>query len=134
MLSPFKGSPLSDSVLGYCGEVQIVQTVQVVQIVAGNFNGLNGVQRWNGATRLNGLNHNSPSEHCRACKERVRELLTAIYGHCHVNHSFTWPARPGDYEQTATGAALQRVCARLGDFRRHRDFIKSALVPPCDYY
>jgi hypothetical protein len=29
------------------------------------------------------------SQHCRACKERVRELLTAIYGHCHVNHSFT---------------------------------------------
>ena len=74
------------------------------------------------------------SEHCRACKERVRELLTAIYGHCHVNHSFTFPAKPEDYGQTPIGAALQRVCAGLGDLRGHRDFIKSALMPPCDFY
>jgi hypothetical protein len=83
---------------------------------------------------LNVLNDNSHSEHCRACKERVRELLAAIYGHCHVNHSFSWPARPGDYEQTPIGAALQRVCAGLGDLRGHREFIKSAFAPPCDYY
>jgi hypothetical protein len=64
----------------------------------------------------------------------VRELLTAICGHCHVNHSFPWSARPDDYEQTAIGAALQRICAGLGDLRGHRDFIKSALMPPCDFY
>lgn len=80
------------------------------------------------------MNDKSHSEHCRACKERVRELLTLIYGHCHVNHSFSWPARPGDYEQTAAGPALQRVCAGLGDLRGHRDFIKSAVIPPCDFY
>lgn len=74
------------------------------------------------------------SQHCRACKERVRELLTAIYGHCPVNHSFPWPASPEDYEQTAIGPALRRICAGLGDLRGHRDFIKSALVPPCDFY
>ena len=73
-------------------------------------------------------------QHCRACKERVRELLAAIYGHCYVNHSFSWPARPGDYEQTPVGTALRRICAGLGDLRGHRDFIKSALMPPCDFY
>ena len=73
-------------------------------------------------------------QHCRACKERVRELLAAIYGHCYVNHSFSWPARPGDYEQTPVGTALRRICAGLGDLRGHRDFIKSALMPPCDYF
>jgi hypothetical protein len=74
------------------------------------------------------------SDHCRACKERVRELLAAIYGHCHVNRSFSWPARPGDYEQTPIGAALRRICAGVGDLRGHRDFIKSAQVPPCDFF
>ena len=88
----------------------------------------------NGAQRLNVLNDNSHSDHCRACKERVRELLTAIYGYCHVNHSFSWPARPGDYEQTPIGIALRGISAGLEDLRGHREFIKSALVPPCDYY
>ena len=74
------------------------------------------------------------SPHCRACKERVRELLIAIYGHCHVNHSFSWPAKPEDFEQTAIGTALRRICAGLGDLRGHRGFIKSALMPPCDFY
>ncbi len=74
------------------------------------------------------------SQHCRACKERVRELLTAIYGHCYVNHSFPWPAKPEDYGQTPIGAALQRIRAGLVDLRSHRDFIKSALIPPCDFY
>ena len=88
---------------------------------------------------MNGLvlnNHIMPehSQHCRACKERVRELLTATFGQCNANHSFPWFARPEDYDQTAAGVALRRISAGLGDLRGHRDFIKSALMPPCDYY
>jgi hypothetical protein len=74
------------------------------------------------------------SAHCRVCKERVRELLSAIYGDCRVNHSFPWPARPEDYSNTAIGTQLERIRAALGNFRGHRDFIKSAQVPPCDYF
>jgi len=88
----------------------------------------------NGAQRLNVLSDTSHSEHCRPCKERVRGLLAAIYGHCYVNHAFPWAARPGDYEQTPIGGALRRISAGLGDLRGHRDFIKSAFVPPCDFY
>jgi hypothetical protein len=74
------------------------------------------------------------SAHCRACKERVRELLTAIYNDCRVNHSLPWSARPEDYANTAIGTQLERIRTALGDFRGHRDFIKSAQVPPCDYF
>lgn len=74
------------------------------------------------------------SAHCRACKERVRELLTAIYGDCRVNHSFSWPSQPQDYANTAIGTQLEQIRTALGDFRGHRDFIKSAQVPPCDYF
>jgi hypothetical protein len=74
------------------------------------------------------------SAHCRACKEHVRELLTAIYGDCHVNHSFSWPARPEEYANTHIGNLLARIRTALGDLRGHRDFIKSAQVPPCDYF
>lgn len=74
------------------------------------------------------------SAHCRACKERVRELLTAIYGDCRTNHQFPWPSQPQDYANTAIENVLEQIRAALGDWRGHRDFIKSAQVPPCDYF
>jgi hypothetical protein len=74
------------------------------------------------------------SLHCRACKERVRELLTAIYGDCHVNHSFPWSALPRDYVNTSIGGLLERIQLELEILRGHRDFIKSVQMPPCDYF
>ncbi len=74
------------------------------------------------------------SAHCRACKERVRELLTAIYGHCRVNYSSNWSAQPDDYINTPIGELLRRIRTALGELRGHRDFVKSLVVPPCDFY
>jgi hypothetical protein len=74
------------------------------------------------------------SEHCRSCKERVRQLLTAVYGHCEVNYSFTWPASPQHYKDTSVGDALRRICDGLMGLRGHLDFVKSVQVPPCDFY
>jgi hypothetical protein len=61
-------------------------------------------------------------------------MLTALYGECLVNHSFSWLVTPEDYADTSIGDTLKRICAALGDLRGHRDFIKSPHVPPCDYY
>jgi hypothetical protein len=83
---------------------------------------------------LNVLTNNIHSAHCRACKQRVREILTRLYGSCRVNQSFDWPAQPPAYRETAIGPALERICTALGELRDHRDFIKSTQVPPCDFY
>jgi len=83
---------------------------------------------------LNALNDNPHSVHCRPCKQRVREMLEAIYGSCRQNYSFAWSASPRDYATTPIGTTLDRIQSSLENFRGHRDFIKSALVPPCDYY
>ena len=83
---------------------------------------------------MNVLNDNLHSAHCRACKQRVREVLTAIYGECRANHQFPWPARPQDYAGTAIGASLEQICGALGDWRDQRDFIKSPQMPPCDFH
>ena len=64
----------------------------------------------------------------------MRELLTAIYGECRVNHSFPWPTQPELYASTPVGNLLEQIRTALADLRGHRDFIKSAQVPPCDYF
>ena len=74
------------------------------------------------------------SAHCRACKERVRELLTAIYGNCRANQKFSWPSHPEDYANTAIGHVLEQIRTALVNWRGHRNFIKSAQTPPCDYF
>ena len=63
----------------------------------------------------------------------MRELLTGIYGSCRSNHQFTWPSHPEEYANTAIGNFATNLPG-IGDFRGHRDFIKSPQVPPCDYY
>ena len=88
----------------------------------------------NGAKRLNVLNDNLHSPHCRACKDRVRELLAATYGDCRVSHQFSWPARPEDYATTVIGNSLELIRDALGGWRGQRDFIKSPRVPPCDFF
>lgn len=61
-------------------------------------------------------------------------MLRAIYGECRTHRQFTWSARPEDYRDTAIGDTLQQIRSALGDLRSHRNFIKSALMPPCDYF
>jgi hypothetical protein len=83
---------------------------------------------------LNVLNNNLHSVHCRLCKQGVGEMLKAIYGGCQQNYSFCWSASPRDYAKTPIGMTLDRIQSSLKNFRGHGDFIKSPLVPPCDYY
>lgn len=80
------------------------------------------------------MNQTGHSEHCRRCKERVRELLAALYGDCYANHSFFWSSMPQDYSDSPIGDALAKIRDGLGAIRGHRNFIKSAQVPPCDFY
>ena len=81
------------------------------------------------------LNPTPHSEHCRACKIRVHELLTALYPDaCHRDHAFPWPSTPEAYRGTRTGAVLQRIFEALRDHRGYGDFIRTAQMPPCDYH
>jgi hypothetical protein len=74
------------------------------------------------------------SEHCRRCKEQVRQLLTAIYGDCLAGYSFSWPTRPEEYKKTIMEDTLQQILMGLEQLRGYRDFIKSSQLPPCDFY
>lgn len=74
------------------------------------------------------------SPHCRACKERVRDLLSANFGGRRINQRFPWSSYPEDYINTPIGNPLEQIRRALGDLRGHREFIKSAQMPPCDYF
>ena len=83
---------------------------------------------------MNTLNDNLHSAHCRACKERVGELLKALYGDCRMNARFPWPCHPEAYAGTSIGNSLEKIRAALGNLRGHRDFIKQRQIPPCDFH
>ena len=74
------------------------------------------------------------SERCRDCKERIRQLLTAMYGECRLNHSFPWPTRPQHYTGTSMVHALEEIQQHLNKLRGYTDYIKAEWMPPCDYY
>ena len=74
------------------------------------------------------------SERCRDCKVRIRQLLTAIYGECRLNHSFSWRTRPHHYSGTSMGHALEEIQQHLNQLRGYTDYIKAEWMPPCDYY
>jgi hypothetical protein len=80
------------------------------------------------------LNDNLHSAHCRACKQRVREMLSRLYGDCQVNYPLSWPSGTEAYSNQLIGSVLKRIYEALAEYRGHREFIKSAVVPPCDYY
>jgi hypothetical protein len=61
-------------------------------------------------------------------------MLIALYGECRANNQFPWSTKPEDYRPEPLGDGLHRIRAALCALRGHRDFIKSPVVPPCDYY
>ena len=83
---------------------------------------------------MNILSDNLHSAHCRACKQRVHEMLSRLYGDCRVHWAFSWPSGPETYSNELIGSALKQIYEALTEYRGHREFIKSAVVPPCDYY
>ena len=76
----------------------------------------------------------SHPETCRVCKIRVRQLLSELYGTCHVNHAFPWPSQTYAYTGTVVGEILEAMEDALKRYRGHEDFIKAPQMPPCDYY
>lgn len=61
-------------------------------------------------------------------------MLLAIYGDCRTGHAFPWPAGPEPYQKTIIGDALRQILTALQRSRGHEGFVKSAQVPPCDFF
>ncbi len=76
------------------------------------------------------------SQNCRACKERVLQLLERLYGASVRDHSFGWPTRLDSYEATPIGPVLSDVAKRLEAYRGYGigEFVRRGVLAGCDYW
>ena len=73
---------------------------------------------------------------CSACKDRIAELLTRIYGSCERSHRFGWETGLAAYESTSIGLALRDIAQLL---KKQRGFgldvfVRRKKLAECDYW
>jgi hypothetical protein len=73
------------------------------------------------------------SERCRDCKQRVEQLLKAVYGGVRRNWPLGTSATPESYEGTTAYETLKFVYESLQKQRGHESFVMRKLLPNCDF-
>lgn len=79
----------------------------------------------------------SPARHnerCSECKVAVARLLLAIYGGVDKNYRIEAGTCPGDYKNTPLHSVLSDIYRTLQEHRGHKDFVRSATLPNCDFW
>lgn len=76
-------------------------------------------------------NHN---ERCPACKETVPELLIRLFGRVERNWGFDLGTQLQTFEPSDHFRSLADIYAALQEYRGFEDFVRSANLPPCDYF
>jgi len=93
-------------------------------------------------TKLNHLNKSRETissrvyhgERCPKCKETVRKLLERIYSKVEQNYKFKVGTRPEYFINTPYYSKVKKIYERLQNHRGFRDFIKSKILPNCDFF
>ncbi len=76
-------------------------------------------------------NHN---ERCKDCKERVKQLLEAIFGNVEVNYDLKLPARLEGYSDTDIYADIEPIYLQLQKYRGFDVFVKAKKLPRVDFF
>ena len=74
------------------------------------------------------------NERCSDCKVAVERLLGAIYGRVEKNYRIETGTNPDDYKETPLYSALSDIYVSLQEHRGHKDFVRSATLPNCDFW
>ena len=76
------------------------------------------------------------SERCRACKDRVGQLLNRIYGACVRDHRFPWQTGLAAYAGTSIASVLRDVAGTLEGHRGYGvgTFVRAPMLTGCDYW
>jgi hypothetical protein len=74
------------------------------------------------------------NERCRDCKERVTNLLDAIFGKVEVNYDISLPSKLGDYSDTNIYDDLGPIYQALQNHRAFDNFVKAKKLPRVDFF
>ncbi len=74
------------------------------------------------------------NDRCRECKAAVLALLQKLYGAVETQKQFDIGTKPDAFRASVYAADLQNVFAALQGERGFAEFVRSAVLPPCDYY
>ncbi|HEV2386928.1 MAG TPA: hypothetical protein VGS20_06685 [Candidatus Acidoferrales bacterium] len=76
----------------------------------------------------------SHNERCSDCKVAVERLLAAIYGQVEKNYRIEAGTSPANYKDTPLYSVLSDIYRTLQEHRGHKDFVRSAALPTCDFW
>jgi hypothetical protein len=74
------------------------------------------------------------NERCGECKLTVERLLEKLYGRVHRNYRFDVGAGLNDYKNSPYYKDLQAILDTLQTHRSFKDFIRTAILPPVDFF
>jgi len=73
-------------------------------------------------------------ERCPECKRTIEIMLRKIYGDVRSNHKFETGTKPEDYKDSTFYPRLKEIFSELQNHRGYKDFIRSQMLPPCDFF
>jgi hypothetical protein len=73
------------------------------------------------------------SERCPECKQRIEQLLAAVYGQVRQNPRLKTSATLESYKRTAVYDALRPIYKALQQQRGHDSFVRSESLANCDF-
>ncbi len=76
----------------------------------------------------------SHNERCRECKEKVRNLLTELFGRVETNWDLDFPCQLKDHTNTYLNDILGPIHEALQKFRGFDHFVKSKKLPRVDFF
>jgi len=74
------------------------------------------------------------SERCPECKKTVNDILRKLYGDVATNYRFDFGTRPEDFKYSSHYPVLRKIFERLQEYRNHKDFVRSEVLPHCDFF
>jgi hypothetical protein len=73
-------------------------------------------------------------ERCKECKERVYEILTALYGKVERNYNINLPLNENEMEKSLHYKNLMEIYSILQNYRGYSEFVRAKKLPNVDYY
>jgi hypothetical protein len=84
--------------------------------------------------KISSKNVSKHYERCPKCKRTIEIMLRKIYGNVKCNYKIETGTKPEDYKDSTLYPILEEIFSELQNLRGHKDFVRSRVLPPCDFF